>query len=309
MNPSDLALPPNSTDNPQVKWPLKIGYLVLLIAGLFIFLNAGLAWVFTNTLTKPGCPAHQPLSGGYPFQEYWLQTLDGLAIRIWYYPSHNEAAIITLGGLKGSLGNHIPPVDSLLKAGYGIIQVDTRACSQPSARVTLGADEIFDAEAALSFLQTIPEVDPNRIGVMGFSMGGATAIRLMARQEAISSLVRDGGYSSLQELFKPTENDSFLATIFRRFVEKMFVWQTEIDPKHISPIDDLQTIKGRPVLFIFGEMEAESGLAQYEAANEPKEVWIVQGGSHGNNHLVAPEEYQEKVLNFFNRTLLSDIER
>lgn len=281
--------------------------MVLSITSLFFILNAGLAWIFIKSLTRPGCPIPEPHVGGYPFHEHWLQTEDGLAIRIWYYPSHNQAAIIALGGLTGSLGNQIPPIDSLLQAGYGIVQVDTRVCGQPSAPVTFGAHEIHDAEAALSFLQTIPEVDPNRIGVIGFSMGGATAIRLMARHMSIQSLVRDGGYATLEELFKPTLNDSTIGVIFRWFAELMFRWQTGIDPKMLSPIDDLQIIEGRPVFFIYGEMEVEPGLAQFEAASEPKEIWVVPGGAHGKNHLIAPDAYQKKVVDFFNHTLLRNI--
>lgn len=303
MNRYKLAKTCDSATVSTPKWLSGTVFVLLSIGILFLILNAGLAWIFIKALTRPTCPIPQPHPGGYSYQEHWLQTEDGVVIRIWYYPSQNNAAIITLGGLTGSLGNKIPPVDFLLQAGYGIVQVDTRACSQPPAPVTLGAHEIYDAEAALSFLHTVPGVDPDRIGVMGFSMGGATAIRLMARHTAIQSLVRDGGYASLEELFKPTANNSSIEVIFRRFSQWMFQWHTGINPKTISPIDDLQVIKGRPVFFIYGEMEVELGRAQFEAASEPKEMWVVPGGTHGKNHLVAPQEYRQKVIEFFNRTL------
>ena len=47
--------------------------------------------------------------------------------------------------------------------------------------------EISDARAALDYLQTLPEVDPNRLGILGLSMGGAVAATLSGRDQRISA--------------------------------------------------------------------------------------------------------------------------
>jgi fermentation-respiration switch protein FrsA (DUF1100 family) len=57
-------------------------------------------------------------------------------------------------------------------------------------------------------------------------------------------------------------------------------------------------------LFIYGEAEAESGKAQFEVAGDPKELWIVPDGTHGRNHVVAAEDYEQRLLDFFNQSLL-----
>jgi hypothetical protein len=59
------------------------------------------------------------------------------------------------------------------------------------------------------------------------------------------------------------------------------------------------------VLLIYGEHElfAGRGDLQYATANEPKDLWIVPGGDHGNNHITLPQEYQTRVLGFFRFTL------
>lgn len=290
---------------PGLRWICRIGLAFLLLPGIYQFIILSVAWFFTHQLTHPGCPEPRTSNGSYPHQEYWLPTQDGLEIRIWYYPSQNRAAIITFGGLNGSLGSNMPPVEALLQAGYGIVQVDSRACARPPAPVTLGADEVYDAQAALAFLQTVPEVDADRIGAMGFSMGGATAIRLAARQPAIRSLVRDGGYASLADMFGAQHDDSLPARFLRAMMGLIFHWQTGIDIETIRPIDDLSGISPRPVLLIYGEMESGSGWAQYQAGGENLTLWIVSGGSHGQNQNVAPQEYQHNLLDFFNKTLLN----
>jgi pimeloyl-ACP methyl ester carboxylesterase len=54
------------------------------------------------------------------------------------------------------------------------------------------------------------------------------------------------------------------------------------------------------VLLIFGEYAADRAQAeaQYAAAQEPKEMWIVPGAGHGGYSQADPAEYQQRVLEF-----------
>jgi pimeloyl-ACP methyl ester carboxylesterase len=282
---------------------LQFSLIAALVAIIMILsIDVGFAWYFISRMTHPDCPLPSPIVGFPTPQEYWLTTEDDLSLRIWYYPSQNGAVILSFGGLTGSLGDRIPPVIPLIEAGYGVVQVDTRACADPSAPVTLGAKELFDAEAALDFLLTRSEVDPDRIGAIGFSMGGATAIRLAARHPEIRAVIRDGGYTNLGDLLNPPSR-ALIQKFYRTTVEIVFRVQSGVNPWEVSPIDDLPAISPRSVFFIYGEQESGAGIAQYAAALEPKVLWIVPGGSHGSNHLVAPEEYEQRVLDFFEQAL------
>ena len=279
-------------------------FTIFCLIFIFLAINLIFAWIFITSLIEPGCPQHQPITRFPKPGEYWLETEDGIQIRIWYYPPQNGHVIMTFGGLTGSLGDQIPAVEPLLLHGYGILQVDTRACARPAAQVTLGANEVFDAEAALIFLQSRPEVDKNGIGVIGFSMGGATAIQIMARHPEIKALIRDGGYESLEGLFTPPKDVNIFVKFFQAISSWLFQLSTGVDPQDIRPIDALIEINPRPVLLIYGEMEAEPGLSQYKAGGDSVHLWIVSGGSHGRNHIVAPEEYQKRVFEFFDQALM-----
>ncbi len=281
------------------KWSKLLGLGIGLLVGVSLLLHFGLAWRFAYGLTHPACLTPAPILGLDAPQTVWLLTEDGIQTQIWYYPSHNGAAILVFGGVTGALGNTIPPVQTLIAAGYGVVQVDSRACSQPPRPVTLGGDELLDAEAALGFLLNRPEVDSNRIGAIGFSMGGATALRLAARHPQIKVVVRDGGYSNLGSLLSPEGHAPRYRAIFQQTTQLMFRQITKIDPWAISPIDDLKAISPRPVLLIYGEAEAEPGLEQFEAAGDPKTLWIVPGGAHGSNHIAAAGEYERRLLDFF----------
>lgn len=266
--------------------------------------NTALAWKFTSGLTHPACQPGAAPSADLPSpQEIQLQP-GMIQLQAWYYPSQNGAAVIALGGLPGSLGDRLPPVKFLVLHGYGLLQIDSRACAAPPAAVTLGANEVMDVAAGLEFLKTRPEVA--RVGVLGFSMGGVTAIRAAARYPDIAAVVAEGGYFNLGEDFVSSgEHQSTLRRILLYHVAGVFWLQTGINPWRISPVDDLPRISPRPVMLIYGEDEAASGKAQAQlsAALPPKTLWLVPGGSHGRNHLAAPVEYEQRVLEFFDQAL------
>ena len=274
------------------------------LAIILIGMNFGLSWIMVSAMTHPFCQTPSNIPGLAAPEEHWLATEDGISIRAWYYPSRNGAAVITFGGMGGSLGNRLPPVDFLVRAGYGVLQIDSRACAKPSAPVTQGHDELYDAEAALEFLLEQPEIHPRRIGAAGFSMGGASALRVSARHPEIQAIVRDGGFSNLGELLIPKESQSLPEQILQSTIFKLYTFRSGIDPWKVDPIADLKLISPRPVLLIYGEHEAEYGWEQYHSSNEDVELWIVPDGSHGQNHQIAAGEYTKRVGDFFDRFLL-----
>lgn len=274
--------------------------LAVILGGV----NFGLAWTMATAMTHPFCLNPQPIDGLPSPEEHWLSTKDGISIRVWYYPAQNGAMIIAFGGMGGSLGVQLPPVAHLIQAGYGVIQVDSRACAQPSVPVTQGYNELYDGEAVLEFLLSRPEVDPNRIGIIGFSMGGATALRVAASHPEIQSVVRDGGFSNLGVLLSPQDSQLLPAQILKGTILMFYKLRSGIDPWLVDPIADLELINPRPVLLIYGEHEAAGGWEQYLSADEHVDLWIVPNGSHGRNHIVSPEEYIQRVLGFFDQSLL-----
>ena len=285
---------------------MRLSCFALGISLLFyLVINLGLAGLYVAALTHPGCnktPALIP-DVSQP-EEHIILTADGLRIRTWYYPPQNEAVVIALGGPSGSLGQSLPPVDFLIRHGFGLIQIDSRACAAPPAAVTLGANELLDAEAALTFLQSRPEV--KQISMLGFSMGGVTAIRTAARHPEIVAVVAEGGYYNLgKDFIEPEQSKSLSLSVLLYTIAGLFQYQYKINPWDISPVNDLPRISPRPVLLIYGEYELQDGHGdlQFASAKEPKELWIVPGGAHGTNHLVASQEYEHRVLEFFNQAL------
>src|SRR5512139_975553 len=152
---------------------LRLAAIILLVLlAIYLAANLGLAWVYTYSLTHPGCdPAPERLAGVPDPEVIWLTSADGRSLQAWYYPGRNGAAILVAGGMGGALGDTLPPVAFLVQGGYAVLQIDTRACAIPPAPVTLGGKEVDDLSSGLNFLQAQPGV--GRIGALGFSMGAA----------------------------------------------------------------------------------------------------------------------------------------
>ena len=248
-----MSFEKSSSRAARTKRILKLTAFTALSCTLaYLVISTGLAWMYAYFLTHPTClAAPSPIPGLPAPEEHWLKTSDGLSLRTWYYPANNGAAIIALGGMGGALGENLPPVGFLIRAGFGVLQIDSRACAQPEAVVTLGAKEVFDAEAGLLFLQSRPEIE--RIGSFGFSMGGAAAVRSAARQVDIAAVVAEGGYFNLgDDIVEPDSQLGLPHQAFLYTTAGAYWLFSGINPWEVSPIDDLPSISPRPLLLIYG---------------------------------------------------------
>ena len=270
---------------------------------IFLLLTQGYVYLITHT----GCPSRQPLAVNPDGIPVHISSADGTAIPALYYPSLNQAAVVALGGLDGALGENLPPVSFLIQAGYGVLQVGSRNCASPSKPVTLGYRELDDAKAALEFLKDLPEIDHDKIGLIGFSMGAATAIRLAAQSDQVAAVVAEGGYFNLgADILDSDRSPGLIQRLLLYGIEWAYRIQIGADPHTLSPIEALPELDPVPILLIFGESEtmATRSNRQIEAAGENAQAWIVPGGSHGTNYHIDPESYETKVLSFFELNLL-----
>ena len=271
----------------------------LSIGGVYLGINMGLSWLFMSRFTSPICPPCDSYLENLPGEIIQIQAQDGRMLPSHYMPPQNGVVVLALGGLCGATGDQLPPVNFLISKGYGVLQLGSRVCALPPAPVTIGGNELNDAQAALDYLDQQDEV--KHIAVIGFSMGGATSIRTAARRNEIEAVIAEGGYSNLGEEMAGTgPNDPFYRRFLLYILTFVYRIQSGIDPWQISPISDISLISPRPILLIYGDQEIQNGHGQeqFAAAHAPKQLWIVPGGNHGTNYAVAKQEYEQRVLQF-----------
>jgi hypothetical protein len=139
-------------------------------------------------------------------------------------------------------------------------------------------------------------------------MGGVIAVESAARNPHIQAVIAEGNFHDLTTNITPRGVDgSIIANLVRFFTVFFYKYYTGLDPALVKPIQSISRISPRPVLLIAGAGEASENLtqAQFEAAGQPKDLWIVPEVGHGGYAQRWPEQYQTKVITFFNQYLLT----
>ncbi|HLA43643.1 MAG TPA: alpha/beta fold hydrolase [Aggregatilineales bacterium] len=284
--------------------------LVILLIALFGILPVGVAYIYIDALVNHVCenrpePLSDRLTHTENLESFTFTPEAGITLDAWFASGTNGAGIIILPGAWAGANTMYQEMDFLHEAGYSVMTYDTRSCGNPPRKTSLGYAEVTDLQAALDIMSQ--RVDPQRIGVFGFSMGGATGIMTAARDERIKALVAIGNYGDLAQDVRAGANgkDDPLEWWTRGWVERFFERETGIDIENARPVNVINRISPRAVFLIHGseEIHRSHGMEQFEAAGEPRDLWIVPGAGHGEYTAFAYDEYVTRTTAFFDRYL------
>lgn len=283
--------------------------VVLLAAAAFtVLLSHNRAVVLTHPprIANTTRPADLGLTTA---EDVTFQTSDGLTLHGWFIPPTrpNRATVIVLHGLGDNRSTILPVAALLVEDGFGALVYDARNHGDSDGAVTtLGLNEVRDVAAALSFLQAQDLVGPEApIGIVGHSMGGATALRATARIPAIACVTAISAYATLEDNIN--EAVQRLAGLppfpFGQLIVSFGEQEANASLYDVRPIDDLAAITPRPVLFIHGTDDplilVRNSERMYEAAQEPKELLIIEGAVHGDIIRHPPPEMAAALIEFY----------
>ncbi|HUI46660.1 MAG TPA: alpha/beta fold hydrolase [Nitrospirota bacterium] len=144
----------------------------------------------------------------------------------------------------------------LSRRGYTVLLFDFRAHGESGGRRTsFGYHEQEDILAALDYLKTRDEVDPRRIGIYGFSLGGSSAILAAAKLDGFRAVVADSAFTSLRDQTKTAVTDFYHLPTFPFLPLVVFAYevyfQTRVDA--VSPVESIAMLSPTPVFIILGD--------------------------------------------------------
>jgi dipeptidyl aminopeptidase/acylaminoacyl peptidase len=134
-------------------------------------------------------------AGSYEFQKIrYKSRVDGLEIPAYLFSPLNKgaakhAALVWVhGGVHGNWDTGMFPfVAEAVKRGYVVITPDYRGSTgygdEWMKRIDYGGKEIDDVVSSVDYLATLPYVDRNKLGIMGWSHGGFITSHILFRND------------------------------------------------------------------------------------------------------------------------------
>jgi len=219
-----------------------------------------------------------------------LRTDDGVRLAASHLPSGGDLAVVLAHGFSGT---HTKPDQVRVALGLapyaGVVAFDFRGHGASGGVSTLGELEVLDVEAAVRWARSLGYA---RVVTCGWSMGGSAVLRHAALLGGADAVVSVSATSRWR--VRDTVPMRRLHWIVERPVGRLVgrtVLKTRLathwadEPE--SPVEVIGRIAPVPVLLVHGDRDAyftvEHPEALYDAANEPKELWLVPGFAHAES--------------------------
>ena len=276
--------------------------LVALVLAYVAVLPFGASYVMTHVAaTDVPTP-----NLGAPYEDVEFTTSDGLTLRGWYVPSRNGAAVVVVPGLSNTQDDE---ARMLVRHGYGVLLLVRRGEGESDGDPNmLGWAASEDVHAAVDFLGTRPEVDPDRIGGIGFSVGGEILIQAAAESDQLAAIVSEGGSSrSVRDDLNFSDwPERWIIPSSALITTGVAVFGNQAPPPALK---DLAPKISPQAVFLIYAADGQPGEVKltddyYAAADQPKRIWEVPDGGHIGGYAAHPQEYEQRVVDFFDTELL-----
>jgi fermentation-respiration switch protein FrsA (DUF1100 family) len=247
-----------------------------------------------------------PFELNLPSEEVTFDPLYGdHKVSGWYVPyTGATSTIVMCPGYRGKRADMLGLCAALWKEGHNILVFEYYGHGAVVGKpVTLGYREINDFMGAIDYARE--RAPQTRLGVVGFSMGGAVSIMGSARSSQVEALVCDSAFAT---------HKSAVAYAVRRTLHlpfAIFDWMTDIllwlragyRFHQVEPLRDVGRISPRPLLLIQGLkdtiVDPDDAPLLYEAAGEPKELWLLPDADHCGAYFADRAVYIKKIVDFF----------
>jgi uncharacterized protein len=289
------------------------GWSATAVALLSLAVVGAIGWVGSERALHPGYHRYDWSLSTFPDlhpEQIQVRSGDGIVLDGRFFRGERPALVILASGYGDTQDQMLSIAEFLHGAGFGVITYNSRARATSGGEyVTLGVREQGDLVSLLEYAARRNDVDPQRIGVLGISMGGATAILAAAQDRRIRAVVDDSGFSDAPRVIAASfEHFIHLPAFpFAPVTVEIANLRARINVNRVRPMDVIGQVSPRPLLIIHNANDSvvptENSLRNFAAAREPKELWLVPGSGHGNAHTIAKSEYERRVTQFFEAAL------
>jgi pimeloyl-ACP methyl ester carboxylesterase len=257
-------------------------------------------------------------------------TSDGITLRGSIHGTDGpvKAVVLFCPELEGSHWSAGTYARGLLDAGFKVVAFDFRgqgeSDSQPGYEPLHWPTklEVEDVRAAIRFIESRPDLKDLSLGIMGVSRGSAPALVAAAESINVKAVCCEGAYSTdallyyfisrWATIYMPRSIARLLPNWHVRLTCIMVRWTSRLMRKRPYVVLEkwLPKLKGRSVLLVAGERDnyvhPDVGRELQRRIDSPSaQLWLVPMAKHNCARNVAPTEYDRRLRDFFDMTLVS----
>jgi pimeloyl-ACP methyl ester carboxylesterase len=237
-----------------------------------------------------------------------------LRLNGWFMPGGDAGSIVFVHGIGNNrAGDEALAISKELVAhGYDVLLFDLRGHGgSEGGRLSGGYFERTDVLGAFDYLVARGE-RPERIALLGFSLGAATALLAAAEEPRIEAVIADSPYARASDLIA---EEAARRTPVPRAVVPVFLPGANLIARTFYGFDlgDLQPVRAvtrlnYPILLIHGEADERIPARQSELilarAHPESELWLVGGAGHVDAFSVQPDAYISLLVSYLEQAFL-----
>jgi len=283
--------------------------VIAIIVAVLVFLIFA-AYVGYRMVTPPRLIGKwSPRDFGFDYTDEEFSS-ENLKLKGWFIDRNSDLTIIPLHGYTVSRWDEVYMKDIikiLAEEGFNVFAFDFRAHGESEGKhTTLGDKEIKDVMSAIDFLNEKYPEKCMKIGIIGYSMGGAIALKIAALENRVACAVADSPFVSMEKT--GPRGLKYFANLPKSLYGIVKIFSSSIakaNLKELEIINYADKIKV-PVLIIAGKRDPLVTVKEVEEfrerAKDKVELWITSA-EHVRSIKDFPEEYKKKIVEFFRRNM------
>ncbi|QYG93537.1 hypothetical protein HC251_14620 [Iamia sp. SCSIO 61187] len=289
-------------------WRLAVAPIVGLPT-VVLLATATIAVAATNVPPTP-LDGRTPADVGLASEDVSVPTAEGPVLSGWYVPSRDGAAVVVLHGAGSTRTDVLDHAVVLARHGLGVLLLDARGHGRSEGTaMDLGWWGDSDVAAAVTFLRGRPDVDDDRIGAVGLSMGGEEALGALGADPRLRAVVAEGATGRV------AGDDAWLADVhgWRGSVQGVISRVRDATVAMLTDAPAPGSLRSavaaagprRALVIAGGDVPDEGDVARDLQRTAPAvvEVWVVPGSGHTAGLATRPAEWEQRVVRFLEAQL------
>ena len=239
-----------------------------------------------------------------------------LTLAGWYAPGEPDAPVVLLTHGFGSCkcSPRILTVAGMLhKHGFNVLMYDMRehgTSDIEDGRAAIGNEEYLDLLGAWDWLRKEKGFTPAQIGVYGQSLGAGTTLIAFSQEKQLPAAFVDSPFSDLPQII----DEELARNHYPLFLEPGGIFMARVvagdNLLEFSPSLAITNDAGRPIFIVHGTGDKRinvrhtrqlAQLAEDTGANVT--TWIPEGVGHVDAEFALPDEYEKRLVEFFQNAL------